>query len=378
MQQIGLAAAALLGACVPDAPARISRFESCAPRGGESVCRARGCPGVDGYRCRLTGGWLALAADSGDGHWQMVRETVDVAGVVNAGGCGARNRGCAPGECRRPRLSEEDDCRRHTDSDFELHVTPRDGRLLAEANFWGGREHGPGDLTVEWEWMYFYPRHPSVQWRTASLSPGNAPGGIVPWRGDPIVVRGAHVLDCGEETTHGARAEIHPPVAMAWMHLDEELAFSATMYARAASHTTDPHPGRPFGPVFSATFPMPGATGREPIWIGPVQTDHALSGYLRVNDDECRLFDTRHPHAHVEGGRRRLRAEDLFRVRAAADPERGTVTVELSPLQDDARRNPDLVGLHFRVCVPDCSPRGEVRNACPLGCTRFASTGAGR
>ena len=334
-----LAIMLFLTSCVPGGQARTGpRFLPTVARVGDRSCRASGRPGVDGYRCPLSGAFVAFSGDDSPEHWLVLNRSVDVQGVVNGGGCGARNFSCAPGECSVPRLSSEDDCRRHTDLDFEFHLTPRGTALLSEANLWGSKEHGPGDLTVEWEWMFFYPLEDSAGWRGQPLWPASAPQGILPWRGDLMAVRGVHVLDCGEPGRHGTRAELHPPIAVAWLH--QRSPAQATIYVRAASRSTDPHPDVPFGAPFRATFPVRGTPG-------PIVTDHALSGYHRVNDQECALFDTRHPTAHLEGGEKGLRAEDLFAIQTRAGP--GTVTVEISPLRQPSGRNPDLVGFHFDV-----------------------------
>lgn len=330
--------------CVPSGTALTRPFTlPTVARAGLRSCRAAGAPGVDGFRCSLAGMYVLFGGDGAGEHWPVLRESVDVEGIVNGGGCGAANFSCKPGECLLPRLSGQDDCRRHTDADFEFHLVTRRPALLAEANFWGGREHGPGDLTVEWEWLYFFPLIPSAQWEDKPLVPGMAP-----WPGDRVVLRGTHVLDCGEANRHGSRAEIHPPIAVAWMHGD-------TVYVRAASRSTDPHPGRPFGPPFVATFPAPAET----LAIGPIVTDHAMRGYRRVNDQECTLFDARHPSAHIEGGEPGLRAEDLFDVSVTRGFE--SFSVAISPRLPPSGSNPDLVGFHFRVTPGIGGPSASAR-----------------
>jgi len=334
----------------------------------------RGCPGEDGFACDFKNGYLFFRADSDGDHWQELRPSADVTGIVNAGGCGMENRECVAGDCAQPRLSTNDDCKTHRDVDFEFHLTPLGHHLLAEANLWGDRDHGPGDLAVEWEWMYFSPRERSADRLAGKLSPQPA---AVPWRGDQAAVRGALVLDCGEVDRRGARAELHPPVAMIWMHADEQLSRSATVYLRASSRFTDPHGGTPFGPAFEATFAIPGAYREGPVHVGPIETDWLLSGYRVALDNGCHLFDLNRPRAHVEGGDRFLPATARFAIKAVPHDESGTVTVSVEPLTSGGAE-PELVGAHFRVCVPDCDACGANLNACPGACPRTASCAAAR
>jgi hypothetical protein len=334
-------------------------------------------------------------ADNYVAHWQLKQGLIDIAGTVDGTGCGDFKYTCAPGSCAYPRLSAADDCLLHQDRDFEFHFMPSNGlAAVTEANMHGGATSGEGDIGVEWEWMYFYPRSQSNQWDGVFLSPGYNPGGGVPWHGDQIAMRGMHVIDCGEQTTYNtidnARSEIHPPVAVVWSHPNEYAGHRATVNLRAASHTTPPRPGRAFGGTFSATFDVPGGglLGKS-VYVGPIQTDwlalgetDSAPGYYIVIDNGCSLIgDKQHPFAHIGGAYTLEPVSSYFDIRATRLNDY-QVNVQITVLRDNLPpgfstpidsnlfpvRPPNLVAAHFDFCIPECTAGRQLLNGCEGGC----------
>ena len=183
---------------------------------GDCECYAGGAFGVDGTQCGLL-----PVPDNFAMHFPLVRDQEEITGMVNAGGCDQQNTACADGTCAQPSIAGTDDKDVHDDRDFEFHVTPNNRNALTLANLFGNRTYGMADIGVEWEWMYMYPLWnsrfvsengwPLTPTAFRGLTPGDRIPAGIPYRGDPIKVRGRLILDCGHiGANNEARSEIHP------------------------------------------------------------------------------------------------------------------------------------------------------------------------
>jgi len=279
----------------------------------------------------------------------------------------------------------------HDDRDFIFDVTPAPANLslLTEWNMWGDAgEHGPGDLEVEWEWMFFFPpvdQHLHARsdfWWGHRLTPKFNPNvsynpvvpiGGIPWKGDQIALRGVHVLDCGHSDGpgHTARAEIHPPTVVAWAHPEENVRHAMLVWVRATSYSTDPHRHAPFGPLFEAIFDVPGgAISGCKVELEPVQLDWVYTGYTTDNIHSCRIGDWQSPIAALANGTFSDNAAEYFEFNRQVLNDQ-QVRITLRPLRSENPAEsayPDLLGLHFRVCIPECNSSCQgppTLNSCP-------------
>ena len=252
---------------------------------GDCVCYAGPNPatGTNGYAC----GWLGVPVpDNETNHFRPVNLSVDVSGIVNAGGCDSRNMECALGDCSSPALAGGDDILVHRDRDFNFSIIPMFGgapnrSLLTVSNLFGSHDEGMGDLEVEWEWMYMFPTWGALWYHNSTYRfdvrgsvPALADGMPLgfPLRGDQVTVRGRHILDCGHVGGNGqARAELHPPVAVLWSHPVDGERFNSTVWLRATSHFAQPaSPHDTFGGPLRTSFKFNGGGNGQPIYAGPL------------------------------------------------------------------------------------------------------------
>ena len=380
---------------------------------GDCTCYAGGT--FNSFPGSGDGCTFSISNDTYAAHWKVLKTGAEVVGTVDAGGCDpAVNYACAPGTCPFPAVADGDDGFLHQDRDFEFHITPGvdlargqltpDHSLLMYKNLFGRPDKGMEDIAVEWEWMNMFPLWGARiyfgsngdLWPTGRLplvKDGTKVG--VPFRGDLIKVRGRWVLDCGHADTNGAISEIHPPVAVAWLHPSETDPHSGTIYLRMSLTYTMP-PFDPFGPTFSATFPVPGSNGQN-LWVGPVQSD-----WMVVTGATLTVCDERnggpvglnfgHPWAHLDYSpcpswfdeviygsapvtngpayqyMQSTNVGTYFRITPPVSADAAgdvTVSVDVIGIQGALGTTWGLGGSHLQVCYPSCSEARVRTYSCP-------------
>lgn len=320
-----------------------------------------------------------------NGHWATIPPgIVDLAGIANGGSsCTSDGMSCGA-SCEYPNISHDDFCSLHDDRDLEFHVTPYDTTLVTEGDRPG---HRAPDVGVEWEAAYVYPKHPVFAAYDASLDyrrlvpnffiDAMDPSFQLPMAGDPVVVHGVHIYDCGHSPTH---SEIHPPLALAWVHRDSD--HSGTVYVRASSHGSYPHK-IPFGAPFRASLPVPdGVLAGAALRIGAIQADYAISNYQVSSDNGCEYgwtilslgTDTAPvsmPTAHVvpNSGDWSQPPDRYFDIQIARSSDQSHVQLVLAPrpgVDTPVDAHPNLIGFHFQVCFPVVDRDGHTLNGCGL------------
>src|SRR5262249_35903916 len=118
----------------------------------------------------------------------------------------------------------------------------------------------------------------------------------VPASGDAVAVVGVLAADCGHLNARGfPRTEIHPALALAWLH--DEGSGRLSLFIRAISHARGDRQRFPLG-VFRAALPLPG-----PGRIASFRWDYLWRGYQVVVDRSCEKdgeadHSQEHPAAH--------------------------------------------------------------------------------
>ena len=322
---------------------------------------------VEGSICRMT----SLAEDPNEacGQRGMQLEWEPLKTIVLTGRAGRDGASCIGGQdcagCAAPRLSPLDNCYTHADRDFILDLAVGEEALpfLSPANMIADAAHAGRDLDVEAEWMYlFAPFHsvwlfeagddklakpravpPRLPW---TRSDGARQQLAVPAPGDAVAAAGVLSADCGHLNARGfPRTEIHPALALAWLH--DEGGGRFNLFIRAMSHP------------LRAVLPLPG-----PAYVASFRWEYLWRGYRVVVDHSCEKGDEgnhsqEHPAAHLsdvdqsEVVRLNRRGESpgalhenrwyAVRVRAAG----ASVEIDLRPKADEDP--PVLVGVQAAI-----------------------------
>jgi hypothetical protein len=195
-----------------------------------------------------------------------------------------------------------------------------------------------------------------------------------PARNDQVATRGVLIWDCGHVKTLGYRTEIHPPVALAWLH--DEGNHNSTIHVKALSHA--PNPVGPNPPVFDGlqtTFAVIGYDPVRPLYVGSVVSDYNLTAssigsyYILVDEPFGDLVP-------VPGADRPLSGDWNISVTKS---DSGNVSLSVAPtftqiptwIPGVTTANPLTMGAHVQVCQPVCDASGQVTNGCPVpGCYR--------
>jgi hypothetical protein len=219
-----------------------------------------------------------------------------------------------------PRYSEHDNCFTHRDRDFAFDLAVGEEALpyLSPANMTSDRNHAGRDLEIETEWMYFFPpfrstwlfsnrdrglaRPQSLGSRISFAGAGGAPQELaVPAPGDVLAAQGVLIADCGYLDGRGfARTELHPALALTWVHSEGGGRFS--LHVRAASHLASDVLRFPLAPL-SASLPIAGAAGRRAELVS-FNWDYLWRGYSIETDRSCVLsangaHEQERPTAHL-------------------------------------------------------------------------------
>jgi hypothetical protein len=321
---------------------------------------------------------------------------VELSGTVTSGGCGSSSLTCTQRQCTSPAIAGGDEAHLHFDRDFNVEIMPRDRTYTTYMDRFGDDDYAPASINMEWEFMYMFPLWISnwaaqawQMWPDGFRPPvGDGKSVGVPWRGDPIKVRGNWILDCGHTFANNvARSEIHPPVAIAWMH--PEAARDATVWLRASSHLTRPAANRTdFGGLFTASFQVPGGSNGKP-YIGPTVIDWMVNtsptssvtlgichiendysspwGHFELASNYCD-FTKQQPSAGAVQYMTAFNGDisSFFELTPPTIDASGNVSVTVQPLRTDAwEDSPYLLGAHFRVCYADCTAGRQQTNSCP-------------
>jgi hypothetical protein len=317
--------------------------------------------------------------------------------------------------CEYPSAANDDWAPHHWDRDFNAQIVPLrpdgsvDGSLLAFAN-----KGAPGgglipSLGLEAEWMYLYPRQGIARyafygpagevWRTvegsdffvSSLQSGRSkslPPVVLnkdgwradfPMRGDQATARGVLIFDCGHPERDsdglnvGFKTELHPIVAMTWLHAGD-APHTSTVHVKAMSHAPYPNPTHTRFDRLDATFQLPGYDPAVPVCVGPVHPDYNL-----VKEHSWSLWMgeylfSKEPYAYFVGSADRDLAQDWSVSLAHVGSGKLTLSV-LSQFADDhaipgVQDNwPLLMGAHLAVCQPARDASGAKVNSCPDNCS---------
>jgi len=319
----------------------------------------------------------------------------------------------SPSVCNYPSVSHEDYAMQHRDRDFDMQLVPLlpagyiDGALLALAN-----KAVPGgglipSIGIEAEWMYLYPRQGTAHyaftgltgpvWRTPHGSdsfivnldtgePKPLPPVVLtadgwradfPSRGDQAAVRGVLIWDCGHTESSGGfnwgyKTELHPVVAMTWLHQDD-VSGSSTVHVKAMSHSPYPHLTHTRFDRLDMSFQVPAYNPSLPLCVGPVHPDYDLvragSWNFWLGTD---LFSNQ-PYAYFAGSADRDFATD-WSV-SLTDTGAGILALSVAPRFGDDRLIagvtddwPLLMGAHVNVCQPARDAAGAKVNSCPDVC----------
>ena len=258
-----------------------------------AVCRARHLAAAEGPNA-------ACGRHGMDDEWEPV-EPLPVTLVGEVGGGGGRGCPGLPAESGwgLPRYSARDSCFTHLDRDFlfDLAVGAEALPSLSPANLVSDRSHAGRDLEVETEWMYLFAPFRGTRLfaaddtglaKPAALLPrlrwtdegGHARDLGVPMPGDPMAAQGVLAADCGHLDASGfARTELHPALALAWLHRESDKAY--TLWVRAASHLATDQRSHRLQPL-RAVLPLPG-----PAKVASFSWDYSLSGYRVAIDRSC-------------------------------------------------------------------------------------------
>src|SRR6266850_797390 len=355
---------------------------------------------VEGSICRMT----SIAEDPNDacGHRGMQLEWEPVAlearpgsaslsypaeapafVVLTGRAAGPDGPSCAGGRtcvaCTAPRLSPLDNCYTHADRDFILDLVVGDEALpfLSPANMIADGSHAGRDLDLEAEWMYLFAPFRSV-WlfedgdeklaRPRALPPrlpwtrsdGAREELGVPVSGDTVAVAGVLAADCGHLNARGfPRTEIHPALALAWLHEEGSGRFSLSI--RAMSHAPGDRQRLALG-AFRAALPLPG-----PGRVVSFHWDYLWRGYQVVVDRSCGKGDEadhsqERPAAHpsdvdqsevVKLNRSVLSPEALHENRWYAIRVRAQgASVEIDLRRKTDEDPPVLIGVHAEIELP--------------------------
>jgi hypothetical protein len=89
-------------------------------------------------------------------------------------------------------------------------------------------------------------------------------------------VRGLLAWDCGHnDPSYGSKSEIHPPVALAWLHPVSPR--DCTLFVKALSHAPDPSETHHLLDSLAATFAVPGYDPTVPVYVGPPAFDYDVT-----------------------------------------------------------------------------------------------------
>ena len=365
--------------------------------------------------------WEPLASDSADAS-AGARDlaTVTLIGTVAGKGCGPWN--ACKGD---PQLSPGDDCLTHYDRDFELDLRVGDDAAsdLSPANLASGGDYAGHDFGIEGEWMFLFPGFHSTWLYEPDDSDYLTPRAIgaaisfnddqgfhllrVPQPGDLLAAQGPVIADCGHiDAANFARTEMHPPVALAWVH--HEIASSAglpfyTVAVRIASSRTtsgSASSGSRFAWPFRGLdvklkLPNDTTSGADVTGLWPVvrnfRYDYVVHDFNIAQDHSCVLSlndnqqQQERPLAHLDGASfSRAQLDQLSAVGANATiPDNLSVEIRpagfgevevLAPAPNpavDPWSTPVLVGASadITLCDPGCKECGApVNAACPATC----------
>jgi hypothetical protein len=200
--------------------------------------------------------------------------------------------------CAAPRYSALDNCYTHDDRDFVLDLSAGQEALphLSPANMVADSAHGGRDIDVEAEWMYLFAPFHSVRLFAPDdaklVRPRPLPARLswkggelgVPVAGDAVAVAGVLAADCGHLNARGfARVEVHPALALAWVH--EEGGGRVSAFVRAMTHVNGERHRFALG-TFRARLPLPGG-GR----VVSFRWDYLWHGYRIEVDRSCGQAD---------------------------------------------------------------------------------------
>jgi len=328
--------------------------------------------------------------------------------------------GSASNVCAYTRVAHDDWTPHHRDRDFNVHIIPLrpdgyiDGSLLGWANKMAPEDGSIPVLGIEVEWMYLYPRQGPATYWTSSLTgpimlrtrepsdffvvdrstgePKPLPPTVVnndgwradfPTRGDQAAVRGVPVFDCGHTAVaygfdYGYRTELHPAVAMTWLH-QQDVPKTSTVHIKAMSHAPYPFATHTAFDGLQATFKVPDYEPALPLCVGAVHPDYNLTRQDSANgwagdSNFAAYIANQQPYGYFVGSADRDLPSDWTVSLSHAGGGTLSLSVRRNFADDSAIPGvapdwPLLMGAHAAVCQPARNSSGAKINSCPDDCS---------